>query len=293
MGSSKVRVLIAEDNKDQCEMLRDFVEQSENFELLGSAYDGIQALELVNQHTPDVLLLDLIMPKLDGLGVLEKMNTLGLSKTSKVIVLSAFGQEGIVRRFKELGASYFVSKPYDFSILGSRINQVVSDVDVLDTLDTLDALEGENDFNLEEYAPEYKTSKSVNIESKNKEPETKKEKNLISVVTDRMHEMGVPAHVKGYQYLRDAILMVTEDMNLMGGITKELYPVISAKYDTTPSRVERAIRHAIELAWMRGNVDNMNTYFGYSVDLNRGKPTNSEFIAMIADRIRLDIGLLN
>ena len=169
----------------------------------------------------------------------------------RVIILTAFGQEAMTRRAVELGANYYILKPFDLEILANRVRQLAN-----------------------------KQVGSV------KSP-ISKSRNLDVEVTNLMHQMGVPAHVRGYQYIRDAILMVVEEMNLLGAVTKELYPAIAEKYNTTPSRVERAIRHAIELAWDRGNVELMNKFFGYTIDVERGKPTNSEFIAMVADRLRV------
>ena len=192
------------------------------------------------------------MPHLDGIGVLEKMQNSELIQRPKVVMLTAFGQETITQRAMELGADYYILKPFDFSVLITRIRQL------------FEGLKGTG----------YVSASTP--------------KNLDVSVTNIIHEMGVPAHIKGYQYLRDAILMVVEEVNLLGAVTKELYPMIAMKYQTTPSRVERAIRHAIELAWDRGNVDMMTKFFGYTINLERGKPTNSEFIAMVADKLRIE-----
>jgi two-component system response regulator (stage 0 sporulation protein A) len=192
------------------------------------------------------------MPHLDGIGVLEKL-AVGLGNTRpKVIILTAFGQEAFTQRAMELGADYYILKPFDFSVLTTRIRQLSDGLNV----------------------PQYISSA--------------KPRNLDMAVTNIIHEMGVPAHIKGYHYLRDAILKVISEINLLGAVTKELYPLIAQKYQTTPSRVERAIRHAIELAWDRGNVEMMTKYFGYTINLERGKPTNSEFIAMVADKLRIE-----
>ncbi|ADG82538.1 sporulation transcription factor Spo0A [Thermincola potens] len=246
-----INIVIADDNREFCELLKEFISQEEDFNLVGVANNGVEAVEIITREKPDVVVLDIIMPHLDGIGVLEKLASSGMSPKPKVIMLTAFGQETVTQRAIELGADYYILKPFDFSVLATRIRQLA---------------EGET---VPTYTPPVKTKK------------------LDVAVTNIIHEMGVPAHIKGYQYLRDAILMVVEEVNLLGAVTKELYPMIAQKYSTTPSRVERAIRHAIELAWDRGNVEMMNRFFGYTINLERGKPTNSEFIAMVADKLRI------
>lgn len=219
-----IKILIADDNKDFCELLKEFLQQQEDFELTGIAFNGMEALELIQEQSPDVLVLDVIMPHLDGIGVLEKLSEATREKP-KVIMLTAFGQESITQRAVELGADYYILKPFDFTVLANRIRQLAGGIRV---------------------------SQYIAVS---------KPKNLDVSVTNIIHEMGVPAHIKGYHYLRDSILKVIEDVNLLGAVTKELYPMIAHKYQTTPSRVERAIRHAIELAWDRGNVEMMTKFF--------------------------------
>ncbi len=247
-----IKVLIADDNREFCELLKEFVNSQEDLLLAGIAYNGLEALDLVDQQKPDVIVLDLIMPHLDGIGVLEKISSSSTAVKPKVIMLTAFGQESVTQRAVELGADYYILKPFDFSVLATRIRQLAKGVEVANYISPAKA------------------------------------KNLDVAVTNIIHEMGVPAHIKGYHYLRDAILMVIGEINLLGAVTKELYPMIAQKYNTTPSRVERAIRHAIELAWDRGNIEMMTKFFGYTINLERGKPTNSEFIAMVADKLRIE-----
>lgn len=249
-----IKVLIADDNREFCELLKEYVTSQEDLVLSGLAYNGLEALELIEQQKPDVLVLDVIMPHLDGIGVLEKISSGITAVRPKVIMLTAFGQESVTQRAVELGADYYILKPFDFAVLGTRIRQLAK------------GFAGGGS----EYIAPMKT------------------KNLDVAVTNIIHEMGVPAHIKGYHYLRDAILMVIEEIGLLGAVTKELYPMIAQKYNTTPSRVERAIRHAIELAWDRGNIEMMTKFFGYTINLDRGKPTNSEFIAMVADKLRIE-----
>lgn len=252
MAGKSIRLLIADDNREFCDLLKEFIVQQEDFNLIGIAYNGLEALEMIREGSPDVVVLDIIMPHLDGIGVLEKLLNENLRNKPKIIMLTAFGQESVTQKAVELGAQYYILKPFDFSVLATRIRQLAQGVNVSEYINPL------------------------------------KPKNLDVAVTNIIHEMGVPAHIKGYHYLRDAILMVINEVNLLGAVTKELYPMIAKKFHTTPSRVERAIRHAIELAWDRGNVDMMTKFFGYTINLERGKPTNSEFIAMIADKLRIE-----
>ncbi len=248
--SGKINVLIADDNREFCSILQEYFADNQDFTVVGVAFDGLEAVRLIQEREPDIVVLDIIMPHLDGIGVLEKLYDLELPLRPKVIVLTTLGQEFMTKRTVELGADYYILKPFDLEVLGTRIRQLA--------------------------VGQMKTMQSpVRV------------KNLDVDVTTIIHQMGVPAHIKGYQYLRDAILAVIDNVSLLGAITKELYPMIADKYETTPSRVERAIRHAIELAWDRGNVDMMNRFFGYTINVERGKPTNSEFIAMIADKLRI------
>ncbi|MGI6552817.1 MAG: sporulation transcription factor Spo0A [Bacillota bacterium] len=248
----KISVLIADDNREFCEILQEYLASNEEFEVTGIAYNGHETLKLIREKEPDVVVLDIIMPHLDGIGVLEKLSGLELSFRPKVIILTTLGQEFMTQRTVELGADYYILKPFDLEVLGTRIRQLAN-------------------------------GQSTTVQA------PVKSKNLDVEVTKIIHQMGVPAHIKGYQYLRDAILLVIEEISLLGAITKELYPMIAQKYQTTPSRVERAIRHAIELAWDRGNVEMMNRFFGYTINVERGKPTNSEFIAMVADKLRMQV----
>lgn len=252
MPKEEIRLVIADDNREFCETLKDFFESQDDFNLVGVANNGLETIDLIEQARPDVVVLDVIMPHLDGIGVLEKIASGYVSHRPKIILLTAFGQQNMTQRAVDLGADYYILKPFDFSVLATRVRQLADGVSVTPYVAAV------------------------------------KEKNLDVAVTNIIHEMGVPAHIKGYHYLRDAILMVIDEINLLGAVTKELYPMIAQKYHTTPSRVERAIRHAIELAWDRGNVEMMNKFFGYTINLERGKPTNSEFIAMIADKLRIE-----
>lgn len=247
----QIKIMIVDDNKDFCEILKEYFDGLDDCVVSGVANNGLQALDMLTGELPDVIILDLVMPHLDGIGVLEKLSMEYGENLPKVIILTAFGQEAMTRRAVELGATYYILKPFDLEILANRVRQLAHN----------------------------QVSQAQNT--------LPKSRNLDVDVTNLMHQMGIPAHVRGYQYIRDAILMVIDEMGLLGAVTKELYPAIAEKYNTTPSRVERAIRHAIELAWDRGNIELINKYFGYTIDVDRGKPTNSEFIAMVADRLRV------
>lgn len=259
----KLTVGIADDNMEFCDMLNDFFHSKENIDVVFTTNDGNKTVEAIKKHQPDLLVLDMIMPHLDGLGVLENINNMDLKKYPKTIMLSAVGQESITQKAIRLGAEYYLVKPFDLGLLSKRINQI---------------------FGQEEEMTNGRLLCRQNI-IKN---DAHNINDLEIEVTSMIHEVGVPAHIKGYQYIRDAISMVVEDMDLLGAVTKELYPAIAKKNNTTPSRVERAIRHAIEVAWNRGHVETLNNLFGYTVHNDKGKPTNSEFIAIIADKLRLE-----
>ena len=258
----KIKILIADDNKDFCDILYEYLSKQDDLEIIGVAKDGIEAIEILSQSTPDVMILDIIMPHLDGLGVLERMHSLDIPRIPKVIILSAVGQDRITQKAINLGADYYVVKPFDFEVFIKRIRQLM----------------GNNDSSIERRRP-------LNDYSLDRQP---KNTSIEAEITNIIHEIGVPAHIKGYLYLREAIGMVVENIEYLSAVTKELYPNIAQKFNTTPSRVERAIRHAIEVAWSRGKIDTINRLFGYTVHNGKGKPTNSEFIAMVADKLRIE-----
>ena len=265
MEDSKISVLIADDNKEFCSILNDYLLNQKDIVVTGIAKDGREALELIQQKQPDLVVLDIIMPHLDGLGVLEKLNGMDLDKMPRVIVLSAVGQDKITQQAITLGADYYVVKPFDMDIFTKRIREMFSTQDV----------------------ETKRRSVSTQVVQREAAATSRGPIDLETEIKSIIHEIGVPAHIKGYMYLREAITMVVNDMELLSAVTKELYPSIAKKYNTTASRVERAIRHAIEVAWGRGQVDAINKLFGYTVHNEKGKPTNSEFIAIIADKLRL------
>lgn len=254
LESTPIKVLVADDNREFCEILGEYIKKQSDMRLFGVAHSGREALELMEGETPDVLILDVIMPHLDGIGVLEELNDEGhAGQKPKVMVLSAFGQESVTQRAFQLGADYYVLKPFNLEVLGKRIREMARS-----------AANGD--------AIPKNTKRSLDV-----------------AVTNLLHEIGVPAHIRGYLYLRDAIILVANKVEIMGAVTKELYPAIARRYNTTPSRVERAIRHAIEVAWNRGNVDLLGRIFGHTINFERGKTTNSEFIAMLADKLRMEM----
>lgn len=265
MEDSKISVLIADDNKEFCSILNDYLLNQKDIVVTGIAKDGREALELIQQKQPDLVVLDIIMPHLDGLGVLEKLNGMDLDKMPRVIVLSAVGQDKITQQAITLGADYYVVKPFDMDIFTKRIREMFNTQDV----------------------ETKRRSVSTQVVEREAAATSRGPIDLETEITSIIHEIGVPAHIKGYMYLREAITMVVNDMELLSAVTKELYPSIAKKYNTTASRVERDIRHAIEVAWGRGQVDAINKLFGYTVHNEKGKPTNSEFIAIIADKLRL------
>lgn len=249
----KSKVLIVDSGEDFRYLMTETIDAEEDMIVVGTASDGFEALDLIADKHPDVIIMDLVLTRLDGLGVLGR-----LSQTNNppvIIIVSGFFNELVIQEAAELGAYYFMPKPCEVPELINRIRQI--------------------------------NSMGKSLESKKGVLIKKAENNLVSVVTDVLHEVGVPAHIKGYQYLREAIIMTVNDMDTINSVTKVLYPEVAIKFDTTPSRVERAIRHAIEVAWDRGDVETLQKFFGYTVSNVKGKPTNSEFIAMIADCLRL------
>lgn len=258
----KLNIAIADDNERMVQLLDHIVSSDDELEVVGKAANGEELLEIIKEKKPDVVLLDIIMPKLDGLTVMDRINHEQNMKKPAFIVISAVSQEKMTEDAFELGADYYILKPFDNDMVVNRIKRVRA-----------------------------RQQKNFARPKKYNAYESKKEyleRNLETDVTNIIHEVGVPAHIKGYQYLRDAIIMSVNDMEMLNSITKILYPTIAKRHQTTPSRVERAIRHAIEVAWSRGKMDTIDELFGYTVSNGKGKPTNSEFIALIADKIRLE-----
>ena len=253
-----LNVAIADDNERLLDMLGNIISADKNLNVVGKAKTGEGICQIIRNEQPDVVLLDLIMPKMDGLTVMEKINNdASVKKRPNFIVLTAVGQENITEDAFKRGANYYIMKPFDNDVLLNRIKSV---------------------------SRLYRSQMKKTEEGAG----TAVESGLENRVTNMLHEIGIPAHIKGYHYLRDAIIMAVEDMDVLNAITKVLYPTVAKKYKTTSSRVERAIRHAIEVAWSRGKLDTIDELFGYTVSNGKGKPTNSEFIALIADTIQLE-----
>ena len=255
----KVRVLVVDDNRRIVNLLKNALEKEEGVEVVGTASDGEEALQMIHLKRPDVVLLDLIMPKIDGLGVMERMQRPDFPVHPQVIVVSAVSQESVTEHAFALGAAYYILKPFDTRVIIARVKSV--------------GMTGE------------KGDKVVTTVFENRN--RSQNHSMEAEITQTIHEIGVPAHIKGYQYLREAIIYSVEDPEMLGAVTKILYPAIAKRSHTTSSRVERAIRHAIEVAWNRGCEEVLEEIFGYTISVGRGKPTNSEFIAMLADKITL------
>lgn len=266
----RIEVFLADDNREFTNLLSEYIQEQDDMTVIGVAYNGEEVIRQLEEtrRVPDVMILDIIMPHLDGLGVLEKLRDMNLSPMPKIIMLTAFGQENITQRAVQLGASYYILKPFDMDVLANRIRQLAG-VPSPVTVGSASSIASGGAIR----------SNIVPIG---------KPKNLDANITSIIHEIGVPAHIKGYQYLREAITMVYNNIEILGAITKTLYPAIAEKFKTTPSRVERAIRHAIEVAWTRGNIDSISHLFGYTINIAKSKPTNSEFIAMVADKLRIE-----
>ena len=250
----KITVLIADGNKEFSEHLKEHI-MAAGYDVPAVAGDGLRAVELLGEFDPDILILDLMLTKLDGLGVLKALRE--MPKQPIVLVTASMVNEYICSMFETYGVQYFFPKPYSFSALTERLSEVRQNANKKRSISTGGT--GRDDRNIE------------------------------AMVTAIIHEIGVPAHIKGYQYLREAILIAVGDMDVINAITKVLYPQVAKTFATTPSRVERAIRHAIEVAWDRGDLETLQRFFGYTVSNTKGKPTNSEFIALIADRLQLEL----
>lgn len=249
----KLKVLIA-DNSSEFSIECTKVLKSYGMEVMMTQKDGLRLLSDIKNLKPTVVIADVFMPHLDLLGVLDKLNTSDFETKPLIMALSSFDNQRLERETLEKGASYYFLRPFDVDMLAERIVR----------------LTGWRNDNL----PLKLTTPKTNLD-------------LELMVTEIIHQIGVPAHIKGYHYLREAIMLSVKNPEIINSITKQLYPTVAKKYQTTSSRVERAIRHGIEVAWDRGDVDVLNSYFGYTIHIGRGKPTNSEFIAMIADKLRL------
>ena len=254
----KLIVLIADDSTEFGQNCANVI-NTYGMECVLCPKDGRILLECVDRIRPDVILSDMFLPNIDALGVMKKLYSDTSSPKPLYFVMSGFSSSRLEAEALSGGASYFFIKPFEFSVLAERILHMCGKTKVPDVIMNNNAPITDSDLEL--------------------------------MITEIIHQIGVPAHIKGYQYLRDAILMSVKNPDLINSVTKILYPTVAKKHSTTSSRVERAIRHAIEVAWDRGDVDVLNSYFGYTIHTSRGKPTNSEFIAMISDKLRLRLKL--
>ena len=247
----KIKLLMIDDNVNLVGMVEDYFEDNSRIEVVGKAYDGEEGLEIIREGKLkyDLIILDLIMPKKDGMGVLKELKN--GDRNDNIIVCTSYNAPETIRKVSEYGVNYYILKPFSLAQLEEKI---------------IESFE------------ESKNSKSINLFSGN----------LQINISKILHSLGMPSHIKGYQYVREAISMVYTNPEIVGGITKELYPELASKFDTTVSRVERAIRHAIEVSWTRGDWDLMEEVFGHSVDIDKAKPTNSEFIVTVADKLKLE-----
>ncbi len=249
---NRTTVIIADNTEEFCTNLSAALHRSEGFQILGTANDGEQAIQMVLEKKPDILVLDLMLAKKDGLSVLKALSS--MDRPPVTLATSRFVTDYVASAAANLGVRYLMLKPCDMATLVDRLEEIRG---------------GE-------------TQKQAAIRSN---PHS----SIETMVTNIIHEIGVPAHIKGYQYLREAIIIAVGDMDVINAITKVLYPQVAKTFQTTPSRVERAIRHAIEVAWDRGDLDTLQRFFGYTVSNTKGKPTNSEFIALIADKLQLQL----
>jgi len=250
----KIRIAIIEDNQNTRNLIKSYALTQDDVEVIGTAENGLTGIDLIEKKRPDVVILDMIMPHMDGLEVLERVNSLFPDNAPAIICLSAVGQEDVIRRAVELGAKHYMLKPFDIGVIFKRIRELSQNY-------------GKS---VVEQRPE---SDSKSIEGK---------------VSDIFLLVGIPAHIRGYHFLREAIKMVVEDKDCINRITRQLYPDVAKKFNTTPSKVERAIRHAIDVAWSRGKAEGINQAFGYTVYGNYDKPTNGEFIALVADKLSIE-----
>ena len=276
MTKEVTEIILVDDNKDFCTLIKEYINKQDNMKVIDTAHNGKASLQLLENKEPDLLILDLIMPELDGIGVMEKIKEKGLADEIITLILTAFGHEELTQEVVDLGANYYIMKPFKLNKLVERIEQLINIKNNPKTSNKI--IKSVNESSLETADTTQETKKS---EKNNK-------KDLNMEITEILHELGVPAHIKGYLYLREAIKLVVNNIDLLDSVTKKLYPKVAEKYNTTPNRVERAIRHAIEVTWNRGNISVLNEYFGTTVSPNSGKATNSQFIAKIADKFRLE-----
>lgn len=249
----RIKLMVVDDNREFCSLVKGYAQMQDDIEFTGAAFDGISALDMIREKKPNVVILDNVMPQLDGIGVLNHLQSFPSKDRPKIVTVTACPTDEFMSNAYKLGVNYAMSRKIDINEMIDRCRMVVKNT------------------------PAEAKSEKLSVED------------IETMVTDMIHEVGVPAHIKGYSYLRTAIILVLEDRQLIESITKLLYPTVAKRFNTSASRVERAIRHAIEVAWDRGDTDTLNSIFGFTINQSKGKPTNSEFIAMISDKLRLKI----
>lgn len=266
--NKKISVYLVDDSLEMIHSMKEHFSRTDNYQVIGSATNGEQCImELHGKHI-DVLILDLIMPKKDGISVLQDLKKNHII-ADHIICTTPFVNDLIIASVQSFKIDYILMKPFEIDQLASKLNFIVG------------------------FTSKEMFGAAVNVNLDDDEKQRLKKLELESEITELLHEIGIPAHIKGYMYLRTAILETYINVDFLGQITKVLYPEIAKKYATTASRVERAIRHAIEVAWNRGNIDAIDDIFGYTISASKAKPTNSEFIAMISDKLRLEHRLKN
>lgn len=263
------KVILMDDNKNIMSFIKENLEMTESICVVGEAQNGRDGLELIKQLNPDIIVVDIIMPYVDGLTVLEKVAT--MDNPPKTILLSSISNDNISQKAISLGVDYIMTKPFDITSLLSRIVELTEDKEI------------------QEVNTSSETSNQFHYTSTTTFKENKTILDLETEISGLIREIGIPAHIKGYAYVRDAITLVLGNSDLLSAVTKELYPTVAKKHNTTSSRVERAIRHSIEVAWQRGNTTMINSIFGATINSSKGKPTNSEFIAIISEKLRLQL----
>lgn len=291
LSINTINVVLADDNKEFTEILFEYLSSQPDISVVGIARDGREALKIISQEQVEVLILDIIMPYIDGLGVLDKLSGLTLDNKPSVIVLSSLGNDNYTKKALELGADYYIVKPFGLDMLTTRIREIAA------SKNKIVSTESKNTPSVKDEQIQINSIKTNQIQSVQSiqkglrldeiSGKINSAYTLEIEITRIMREIGIPANIKGYQYLRDSIMMAVDDMESVRTITKILYPNIAKRFKSTSSRVERAIRHAIEVAWTRGKTEVLEEMFGFTVNQNKGKPTNSEFIAQIAERLRL------
>ena len=250
--SKTFTIILADESDDMLHLMQETISKDPTYKILDTVNSGKMLVDKILTYNPDIVLLSNLLPHLDGIGIIKKVKEASPDKIPAFLLTSFLSTDNLAIQVRELGVSYFLLKPFSMESLVERLSLITND----------------------------SVAKLIDDDRRT---------SLAHSVTNIIHEVGVPAHIKGYHYVREAIMMAVEDMDLLNAITKVLYPSVAKKFETTPSRVERAIRHAIETAWNRGDLDTLNRFFGYTVSNSKGKPTNSEFIAMIADKISLEL----